>query len=499
MELKDIEDWGKRRGIFYPSCEIYGGLSGIYDYGPVGAGMKKNFENLWKEFFLSLSDNYFEIDSSLIMSEPVFVASGHIENFIDPIVKCKKCGRMEKADQLIATKIKGDFDGLSEKQLNELIAKHKIKCPSCSGELSEVGKMNLMFSFPFGPMSQEKAYLRPETAQGPYVNFLRAFQSMRKKLPMGLAVIGKAFRNEISPRQLIVRQREFTQAELQIFFDPAKIDEFEKWDEIKDYELIVLFADERKTGAKKIKAKKMAKKLPKFYVAHLVYVQKFYLNVLGLSEKKFRLKELIGDEKAFYNKYHWDVEFYFESLKEYKEIGGVHYRTDHDLSGHQKISKTSHEIFWDGKKILPHVLELSFGVDRSLLAIIDNGWKKEGDRFFLSVNPKISFNSVSVFPLVSKDKVDDKAKEIYERLKERMKGVRIFYDDAGSIGKRYARADEIGTPIDVTIDYQTLKDNTVTLRDRDTTKQIRVSVDKLESVIHKILEGEKLEKFGEFI
>ncbi len=474
--LDKIETLAKKRGIFYISGEIYGGLSGIYEYGHIGARMKRKFENLWRKYFLSLDDNFYEIETSTIMPKNVFIASGHVKNFVDPVVVCKKCGNVERADTIVENVLHESFEGKSLEELTKLIRDHKIRCPKCDGELSEARYFNMMFPLKIGVFNVKDAFLRPETAQGVYINFVREFNLTRKHLPLGLAIVGRAYRNEISPRQLTLRQREFTQAELQIFFDSDKINEHPRWDEVKDYKLIVKSVNGDTT---KVACKDM--NLPKFYVYHMAKVQQFYLEVLGVPEEKFRLRQLSDEEKAFYNKYHWDVEMYMDSLGKFKEVGGIHYRTDHDLVGHQKVSKVRQEIFFDGKRIVPHVLELSFGVDRNIFGLIDIGYNEE-DRFVLKIPKKMASFDVAVFPLVKK--LSEKARNVYDILKSDFDA---FYDESGSIGRRYARQDEIGTPFCITIDFQTLEDSTVTIRNRDDGSQKRVKIEKIKDEIEKSL------------
>jgi glycyl-tRNA synthetase len=480
--IETIEQLAKRRGFFYPSDEIYGGLSGFYTYGHIGTLMKRKLETIWRRFFLK-EDNFFEIEPSDMMHEKVFEASGHLTSFVDPVVKCSKCKTVHRADHIVEEYLGRSFEGMSPEELAELIENHKIVCPKCKGKLADISVLNLMFPVSIG--QQDKAYLRPETAQGVYVNFLRQFELQRKKLPLGLAIIGKAFRNEISPRQLVTRMREFTQAELQIFFDPHKIDEHEDWNSVKKYSLILKPAS-GKDEIKEMTCEKIVKdlKLPVFYVYYMAKVQKFFFEVLQIPKKKFRFRELSEDEKAFYNKLHWDIELDLESLGGFKEMGGCHYRTDHDLLGHEKISKQPQEVFFDEKKIKPHVLELSFGIDRILLALLDLFYIKEKDRTILKLPVNISPLTAAVFPLVNKDKIDDKAKEIFDDLKNYLD---VIYDDSGSIGRRYARADEIGTPFAITIDYDTLKDFQVTIRNRDTTEQQRVKINDIVRFICKEL------------
>ncbi len=475
--LEQIESLAKKRGFFYPSSEIYGGIAGFYDYGSNGTLVKRKLENLWRKYFLALNGNFFEIEASNIMPEKVFMASGHKENFVDPTVKCKKCGTVHRADHIVEDCLKESFEGMTPVELTELIRQHKIRCTKCKGELGDVSILNMMFPVQIGADLEVKAYLRPETAQGAYVNFLRQFEIQRKKLPLGLAIVGKAFRNEISPRQLTTRMREFTQAELQIFFDAEKINEHEKWNEVKNYKLILYPVAGREKNPAEVTCEEANKKMeiPKFYAYHLAKVQQFLLEKLKIDKEKFRFRELSAEERAFYNKIHWDIELNLESVG-WKEVGGVHYRTDHDLSGHQKISGQNQEIFFNEKKFVPHVLELSFGVDRIIFALIDLNYIMDGKRTVLKLPSVVAPFSAAIFPLVSKDGLDKKAQEIYEMLKS---DYDVFYDDSGSIGRRYARADEIGIPFCITIDHQTLEDGTVTIRDRDSTKQERVKVEEL--------------------
>lgn len=481
-DIATIEQLAKRRGFFYPSDEIYGGLSGFYTYGHLGTLMKIKLENLWKKFFLD-EDNFFEIDPSVIMSEKVFEASGHLKNFVDPIVKCIKCGTYHRADQIVENFLNRTFEGATPNELTQLIKEHKIKCPKCKGSLEEVGILNMMFPLDIGTEKDMKGYLRPETAQGVYVNFLTQFNILRKKIPMGLAIVGRAFRNEISPRQLTTRMREFNQAELQIFFDSEKVNEHERWGEVKNYKLIILPVNERdKKSSVEMTCEELSKKLPKFYVYYMAKVQRFYLDTLKIPKEKFRFRELSDEEKAFYNKIHWDMELNLESLGGFKEIGGVHYRTDHDLSGHQKVSKQSQEIFFENKKFIPHVLELSFGIDRILFSLLDLFYFKEKDKLILKLPFCTAPITVSIFPLVNKDGLNEKAREVYEELRKQFD---VFFDDSGSIGRMYARSDEAGTPFAITIDYDSMKDDTVTLRHRDTTKQERVKIKDLTEIICK--------------
>src|SRR3989338_89254 len=428
----DILNIATKRGFFFPSGEIYGAKAGFWTYGHLGTIMKHKFENMWRNFFLGLSDDYFEIEDTSIMSEDVFKSSGHLKHFHDPM-----------EDEKGGTK-----------------------------------NFNLMFDIRAGVKGDEIMYLRPETAQGPYVAFKREFMALRERLPIGLAVVGKAFRNEINPRQGFFRLREFTQAELQIFFDGKDIDV--NFNEVKDYKLII--------NGKEIKCS--AVKEPKFYIYHLAKIQQFYLGVLGIPKDKFRFREITGNEKAFYNKIHYDIELKIESLDGFVEVGGLHYRTDYDTKNHNIL------INYNEKKIYPHVLELSFGVDRNIWGVMDIFYKKEKERILFLFNSNISPVEVAVFPLVNKEGIPEKAEEIYDLIK---RDFNVFYDNKGSIGKMYRRMDEIGCTAMLTVDHESLKNNDATLRDRDSMMQVRVRISDLKETLNKFLSGVELKKLGKII
>ena len=491
LSIQKIYELARRRGFFFVSSEIYGGFSGFFDYGNIGTKIKRNLENLWRDFFLSIDENFHEIETSLIMPEKVFEASGHLKHFVDPVVICERCKTSFRADQLIEEELKIKGEGKTVEELQNIIEKNRLKCPKCGGALSKVFLLNMMFDVDIGVKKDTKGYLRPETAQGSYINFLRMFEVTRRKLPLGLAIIGKAFRNEISPRQLLLRQREFTQAELQIFFDPEKIEECDKWDAIKDKKIRILFSDESKE--KEVTCEELNERLPKFYIYWLLKAQEFFLNILKIPKERFRFRELSKDERAFYNKIHFDCEIFLESLDGFKEVAGIHYRTDHDLGGHEKFSGKSHKVFINGRKFVPHVLEVSFGIDRIFYSLLDVFYKEDKEREWdwLKLPPKLAPYKVAVYPLVKKDGIEEKAKKIFEDLKLCFDCV---FDSSGSIGKRYARADEVGIPFCITIDYQTLEDRTVTIRDRDTKKQVRVKISKLKNVIWELINGKKIEE-----
>lgn len=466
-----------RRGFFYPSSEIYGGSAGFYDFGHLGVLLKRKFENIWRTYFLGLDQNFVEIEPCTIMPRAVFEGSGHLKSFNDPLTECVNCHVRYKADLLLEEK--GiDAEGLTAEEMGSLLEEKGIKCPKCKGELSDVRWFNMMFELTLGAAEGgEKAYLRPETAQGCYTSFKRMYEVLRNQIPLGLAIIGRAYRNEISPRQGFYRLRELNQAELQIFFDPDNLDEHPCYDSVQDQVMRVYSVSDRDHGNDEIREIPLKEvDVPRFYGYYMARVQDFYLNVLKVPRSLFRFRELSEEERAFYNKIHWDMEIYTESLGGFKEAGGIHYRTDHDLSGHQKGSGKKMDVSIQGKKFVPHVLELSFGVDRNLLMLMDLAYTEEEERIVLKFPDVVAPYTVAVFPLVSKDGLVELSYKIYLDLKKEFD---VFFDEKGSIGKRYRRQDEIGTPYCVTVDYDTLEDRTVTVRDRDTMEQTRVDQDKL--------------------
>ncbi len=485
---KDLAAFAKKKGFIYQSSEIYGSLSGFYDYGHLGTLLKHNFENIWRKFFLNLNDNSFEIEASEIMHENVFRASGHLENFVDPLTKCSECQASFRADHLIEGAINKRVEGLSPEELTTLIETNNLTCLNCKSELMPVEVMNMMFPVQLGVGNTHTAYLRPETAQSPYVNFKLQYELQRKKLPMGLALVGKAFRNEISPRNLTIRQRSFTQAELQLFFNPSKVDEHEDFHAIKDVPLRTMLIGDRETNTITERTPEMLlNELPKFYVYHLAKIQEFYLNVLKIPKEHFRLYQLNDKEKAFYNKFHFDIEIKVADLG-FIEVGGLHYRTDHDLKGHEKVSGQKMEVLEEatGEKFIPHVLELSFGVDRSVYSLLDLNYQPAQERgnAVLSLPKKLTPFFCAVFPLVkNKDPITQKAKDVYKELKE---AYSCFYDASSAVGRRYARADEIGVRYCITVDFDTLDDQAVTVRDRETTKQERIPIKQLKDHLYNL-------------
>ena len=484
----DVMSLSVRRGFLWPAADLYGGFAGFYDYGHNGALLRRRWEDLWIETFLGLDENYYLIDSTTILPEAPLKASGHVDHFSDVLVTCTKCGESYRGDHLLESVTHEEHEGLSPEDIDAKVRELRIRCPRCKGELGPSRPFNMMFPLGVGPTGKDRAYLRPETAQGVYLNFKREFEALRRRLPLGLAIVGRAYRNEISPRQGVYRMREFLQAELQIFMDPETFADRVDFASVADVAVRVCWAAEKsKPEAHDLPAKALVERgLPSWYVYHLVQVQRFYLDRLQLPRERFRFAELDERERAFYNRVHFDIQVDQESLGGFKEVGGVHYRTDHDLSGHASMSRENLAVTVDGRKIVPHVLELSFGVDRNVWALLDLDFVK-ADRSVLRLPPRLAPVAVGVFPLVNKDGLPEKAESVHRELRARFAA---FRDESGSIGKRYARMDEIGTPFCVTIDHPTLEGEGVTLRERDTQKQVRVREADVAATLDRLLRGE---------
>ena len=423
----------KRRGYIFQSSEVYGGLGSCWDYGPLGVELKQNVKDLWWNWMTLARDDVDGLDASILMHPKVWEASGHVEGFTDPLVDCRNCKQRFRADMV-----------------------EGAKCPSCGKEtLTEERMFNLMFKTHMGPVEDETAqvYLRPETAQGIFVNFLNVQNAMRRKIPFGIAQIGKAFRNEITPGNFIFRTREFEQMEMQYFVKPGTDDEwFEKWKEDR---------------------------------------MNFYL-ALGLRKEKLRWHEHGPDELVHYARAAFDIEYEFPFG--WQEIEGVHNRTDFDLTRHNQFSGKSNLSYFDestGERYVPYVIETSAGVDRTLLTCLVDAYDEEEERVVLHLAPKLAPIKAGVFPLVKKEGMVAAAREVYESLRKKHK---TFYDEGGSIGRRYRRQDEAGTPLGITADGQTLEDNTVTIRQRDSMEQVRVPVPEVVEWVSRFIEEGKAGK-----
>lgn len=444
-QMEAIVSLAKRRGFIYQGSEVYGGLSGTWDYGPLGVSLKRNIMQLWWKMFVDSRDDMYGVDAAILMNQKVWQASGHTETFVDPLCEDTVNHRRYRTDHIL--KDKGvDPEGMTMQQMDEVIREKGIKSPD-GNPLSESRTFNMMFTTHVGPVSDEKSisYLRPETAQGIFTNYKNVVDNFYPDLPFGLAQQGKAFRNEISPRDFIFRSREFEQMEIEYFVHP------EKWEES--------------------------------FNALLQNIYEF-LDALGLPREKVHELEVPDEDRAHYSKRTIDIEFDFPIGRE--ELLGLAYRTDFDLGNIQRVSGKSMEYSVKGtnEKFVPHVIEPSFGVERALMAVLSNAYTEDevnGEkRIFLKFPEHLAPVKYAVSPLLkNKPELVEKAREVYAALKK--KHGNVMWDDNGNIGKRYRRQDEIGTPYCIVIDFDTLENDTVTIRDRDTTEQKRIAISELVS------------------
>jgi len=533
----------KRRGFIYPSFEIYGGVAGFYDYGPLGSQLKNNIENLWRSYYL-MEDNCVEINTPTVTLYEVLKASGHVEEFTDLTVDCKKCKQSFKVEDLV-----------KDANVEEAVKKDKVKCPSCGTILKDAHLVNLMFSTKIGIDSPRDAFLRPETAQGIFTDFHLLYRHSREKLPFGVVQIGKGYRNEVSPRQGIIRLREFSMAEAEVFFDPGD-KKHPNFDNVKNKELYLF--DNKKDMKLSLEKAVKTKVINNQALAYYMYLTQEFLLTAGIDVKKFRFRKHAPDELAHYATECWDAELYSERFG-WVECVGIADRSAYDLNAHIESSGTDMyaqrkydepemvetkkiipkmdvlgPLFKDkagkikailekmevkesknisvtidgktieipekcyeivqtkekitGEKFVPHVIEPSYGIDRILYYVLEHNYsetkKKEEEEYrILKLKTVVAPIKVGVFPLIGDEKLIKIAQKIDEEL--RSAGISTYYDDGGTIGRRYARMDEIGTPFCVTVDHDTVKDKMVTVRDRDTTKQKRI---KIESIVKDILD-----------
>ena len=481
----DVMDLAKRRGFIWgPSPGIYqGGVSGFYDWGPLGKLLKNKVENLIRKGFSEQA--FWEVESPLIMPRAVWDASGHMEGLVDFVTYCDKCGSSYRVDHLI-----GELTETDPKKLEKLLKKKK--CPSCKkGNFGKVEKRNLMMKTLVG-LDQE-VFLRPETATTTYLLFQDFYRFFRTKIPFGVFQIGKAFRNEISPRQGVFRTREFTQAEAQLFLLKEHFNNYEKYDEVKKLKLPLM-----KTKSKSIKvmtlesaiSKKIIKKKAYGYMLALTYK---IVKSMGFDDKLIRLRQHNEKERPHYAEDGWDVEIKTENFGWF-EFCGVHDRQDYDLKRHSEHSKQNFKVQGE----IPTILEIAFGLERPTYCLLENAFVKDKVRDWLKFPVGMAPIDVAVFPLVKKDK---KLVKISQGLFQELDREFVcIYDEGGSIGRRYRRMDEVGTTICITVDSDTIKDNTVTLREISTMKQIRVSIEEVSDVVRKILNKDiKFEKAGRLI
>jgi glycyl-tRNA synthetase len=561
--FENVMELAKRRGFIWPTSECYGAVAGFIDYGPLGAMMKRRIENIWREFYV-IREGYYEIECPTIAQEAVFIASGHVAGFADKMCQCPHCREYLRADHVAEG---GGIKNASTMKNEELAAAlASCKCLACEEVLGnvEVFGFNLMFKTMIGPGSQRTGYLRPETAQGMFVDFSRLLRFYRDKLPFGAVQIGKSYRNEISPRQGMIRLREFTQAEAEIFVHPAEKNRHPRFSRYADYRMPLLtwMQQQKCEDAVTLSMREAVDKgvIANEYLAYYVALTHEMLVSIGIKPERLRFRQHLPDERAHYATDCWDAEILSDRFG-WVETVGLADRTDYDLNAHAKESGTPMTVFiqYDepkkvprrriipnmsvlgkqyrnkakmifteletaiptkdgadvmvegekihipadlfevrdeiidvrGEDIIPHVIEPSYGIDRMCYAVLEQAYDEDvadGEkRVVMRFSPKVAPLQVAIFPLMTRDGLDTIAREITIMLHK--KGIQAEYDDSGAIGRRYRRQDEIGTPFAVTVDYDTKENNTVTLRDRDSMKQVRVSIEKLPETVSALVDG----------
>lgn len=486
LRIKRFNEMIATKSLYFPSAEIYSNnFAGFYEYGPLGNKIRLNIINFWRKEFVE-KNNFFEISGSIILPEQVFISSGHLKNFDDPIAICSKTKKAYKLDKYLSEKLGKEIEeGLSIEEYNKLISDNNIKSED-DGDLTDIKRFNLMSSINVGSQEGNKGYLRGESCQSIFLDFLRVYKSSRQPLPITISQHGKVYRNEISPRQGLIRCREFEQLETELFFDPDKIDDC-NLSNILDYKVrFKLLKDdtEKEYTIKEIVDQEIT--VGKLLAYYLYLKQKFLLDI-GIKKEMIRFREVPDNDRSFYSRQTFDLEV-MSSLG-WIELFSFNYRTDYDLKSHGEGSKKNLSVKEDGKIIYPHVLEVSsIGLDRLFYVLLENSFEvveeKEEFRNILKLKPKISPYFCSILPLVKKDGLLEISKDINEDLSRKTYSLfNIFFDEKGSIGKRYARLDEIGCNYCITIDHQTKEDNTVTLRDRDTFLQKRINISDLDKIL----------------
>lgn len=551
-----------KRGFLWPSFEIYSGVSGFTDYGPLGASLKNNIMQKWRKQYVS-GEGFYEIEGPTVMPKEVLKASGHVDNFTDPMTKCEECGEVFRADHIIEEVIGEDVESLENEELDQIVIDNNIRCPECGGKLANIWNYNLMFKTMIGAKGDKVGYMRPETAQGIFILFKRLERFFRGKLPFGAVQLGKAYRNEISPRQGVIRLREFTQAEAEIFLNP-KDKTTPKFAQIADEILYLNSQEVQENNGEplKITAKEALDKeiVANEMLIYQLYLAKKFLNEIGIPDDVLRFRQHLPGEMAHYALDCWDVEVLTDKYG-WVEIIGIADRGDYDLSSHSKYSNDELNVFIEydepkkvkktvvkpnlskfgpvfkgdspkikqaieeadptevmkaieedgkfvveldktyevpeellifedveeeinGEKIIPHVIEPSFGIDRIVYSVLLHSFhtaENEDDKDYFKFAKSIAPVQLGIFPLVNKEGPREIAIDLTEKL--RSHGFTVEYDASGTIGKRYARADEIGIPLAITVDFESLEDNQVTVRDRDTEQQERVAIDSLEDYL----------------
>ncbi len=448
--MEKIVSLSKRRGFVFPSSDIYGGFAATYDFGPLGVLLKKNLEMAWRKWNVAMREDVVEIEGAIFMHPRVWEASGHVGGFADVLVEDLKTNKRYRADHLIEEAgLMENAGGLTPEEIDDLIQSHGLKSPD-GNPVSKAKKFNQLVKTHLGATEDDSTlvYLKGESCQNIYLDFKLVQETMRLKIPFGIAQIGKAFRNEITVKNFLFRTREFEQMDVQYFCHPKDADRYyEEWKENR---------------------------------------WKFYVDFLGFSKENVRWRQHAPEERAFYAKDAWDVQYRFGEIG-FQEIEGVHHRSDYDLSQHQKFSGTDLSYFdqESGERYIPYIVECSGGFNRLFLSAMFEAYREDGERKYLAFKPALAPYKAAVFPLLSnKPELVRKARGVYEALK---KNYVVAWDERGNIGKRYFSQDEIGTPFCITVDFDTLEDDTVTVRDRDTATQKRMPISELSEFIEKSL------------
>ncbi|MGD0803632.1 MAG: glycine--tRNA ligase [Candidatus Bathyarchaeia archaeon] len=502
---ESITEVAKRRGFFWPSFEIYGNIAGFTTYGDVGVKLKRNIESLWREYFVR-RQGFFEIEDPIVNSSKVFEASGHLANFKEYATTCSQCGRGFRADHLIEEKTGMEHvEALGGEAMRRLLVENNIKCPVCGSTLKEPTLVLTMFQTQIGATGAEVGYMRPEAAQGMFTNFKRCFQANRERIPFAISQQGKVMRNEVSPRRGMHRLREFTIMELELFFDP--LNSSCQWLNDVESERVHLITEEmEEKGIKEPLEITIKEAVDKGLVltewqGYFMGIGKKFMESLGVSPERQQFRAHLPQERSHYSSQTFDHEVYTKSWG-WIEIAGHANRTDYDLNAHQKGSGIEMSVLRkDGTRFIPHVIEPSYGLDRLTFVAIETAWEQRDagkeKRNILHFPRNIAPYQVSVQPLVTKDGLQEKAIEVYDMVIA--EGFRAIFDDGGSIGRRYARQDEVGTPLAVTIDYTTMEKNILTLRDRDSWEQVTVHVDELPTKLHSYFKTAEFRSLGPLV
>nr|WP_319374493.1 glycine--tRNA ligase [uncultured Methanobacterium sp.] len=564
MKNEDVMNIAKKRGFLWSSFEIYSGVAGFFDYGPLGAILKNKIMNKWRNYYL-VGEGFYEIESPTIMPEEALKASGHVDHFNDPMTECKDCLEVFRADHVIKEAIGEEVEGLKNQELTEILSNQEILCPKCGGHLTHVWSYNLMFQTLIGAKGKKTGYMRPETAQGIFIPFKRLLRFFRGKLPFGVVQLGKAYRNEISPRQGVIRLREFTQAEAEIFVDP-RVKTHPNFQNVAQQVLTLYTAQAQEEEGEfiQITAEKAVNKgvISSQMLTYQLCLADRFMEELGIPENVIRFRQHMKTEMAHYAIDCWDVEIYTDRYG-WIEVIGIADRTDFDLKSHSQYSKEDLSVFIEydeprtvtkmaakpdmkkfgplfkgnapkilnflkeadsdlikesfdengvyelelegesyqltpdiisfeeveetvrGEKVYPHVIEPSYGIDRITYSVLLHSFTQEDDRNIFHFPADIAPVGVNVFPLVNKDELVEISGNIMNNLRD--EGIIAEVDTSGTIGRRYARSDEIGTPFAVTVDHQSLEDNTVTIRERDSQEQIRVLISEVPGKVNDLI------------